>query len=345
MRKKCLVLAACVMILASGCGSSSNEEYYEEGIACMEKNDYEGAVKLLNQAVAQEERLPETYRALGISQLELGDSASAIAAFSRSLNSLENTNVAFEKDVMYYLASARMDYGEYEKAAEVYTDVLKLEKSPETYFMRGCVYLELEDQEEAANDFDSAVKDSRDYEMYLKIFQAYAKKDDTLTGETYLQRALEFKPKEASDYYNRGRIYYELKDYESAREELTEAINEGDSDAVLLLGKVYLSVDDAASARGLYQDYLKEEKNQAKAYNGLAMCDIFEKNYDNALDNIQKGLECNEESETQSLLFNEIVVYEYQLDFETAKTKMAEYLEQYPDDQTAIRENEFLKSR
>ena len=119
---------------------------------------------------------------------------------------------------MYYLALARKDYGEYEKAAEVYTEVLKLEKDPETYFLRGSVYLELDDQERAKNDFDSAVEDSRDYGMYLKIYQAYADKSDAVTGESYLQRALELKPKEASDYYNRGRIYYELKDYESARE-------------------------------------------------------------------------------------------------------------------------------
>lgn len=345
MRKMYLVFAACLVILTAGCGSSENDEYYEDGIACMEKSEYEEAVTLMNQAIEQEERLPEAYRALGISQYELGDNAAAIAAFSRSLNSLENTNVEFEKDVMYYLALARKDYGEYEKAAEVYTEVLKLEKDPETYFLRGGVYLELDDQERAKSDFDSAVEGSRDYGMYLKIYQAYADKSDTVTGEAYLQRALELKPKEASDYYNRGRIYYELKDYESARGELTEAINEGDADAVLLLGKVYLAVDDAASARGLYQDYLKEEKKQSRAYNGLAMCDIFEKNYENALNNIKKGLECEDAAETQSLLFNEIVVYEYMLDFETAKSKMAEYLEKYPDDMTAVRENEFLKSR
>ena len=55
------------------------------------------------------------------------------------------------------------------------------------------------------------------------------------------------------------------------------------------LEKSIFAVDDAASARGLYQDYLKEEKNQSRAYNGLAMCDIFEKNYDNALNNIKKA--------------------------------------------------------
>ena len=47
----------------------------------------------------------------------------------------------------------------------------------------------------------------------------------------------------------------------------------------------------------------------------------------------------------KSLLYNEIVVYEYQKDFATAKSKMAEYLAAYPDDQDAVRENQFLSTR
>ena len=37
MRKMYLVFAACLVILTAGCGSSENDEYYEDGIACMEK--------------------------------------------------------------------------------------------------------------------------------------------------------------------------------------------------------------------------------------------------------------------------------------------------------------------
>ena len=47
----------------------------------------------------------------------------------------------------------------------------------------------------------------------------------------------------------------------------------------------------------------------------------------------------------RDLLYNEIVVFENQLDFETAKSKMQEFLEKYPGDQEAVRENTFLQSR
>ncbi|MGI6012041.1 MAG: tetratricopeptide repeat protein [Ruminococcus sp.] len=342
MRKGCWILL-CALLL-TGCGGSGSN-YYEEGAALLEQGNYEEAAESFNQAINAEERLPESYRGLGISQLKLGDEAAAIAAFSRSLNELENTNVEFETDVMYYLAQARKDYGEYEEAAEVYTDMLKLKEDPDVYFQRGRVYLELGEDDKAAADFDAATEDSRDYTMYLNIWEEYQSRDRDMDGEAYLEKALEIKPREAADYGMRGRVYYEMKDYDSARQELTQAINDGDDESVLMLGKVYLAMEDAASARSMYQEYLKEGGNEAKAYNGLALCDIYEENYDDALANIEKGLDADDGEEEQSLLFNEIVVYEYKLDFETAKTKMAEYLEKYPDDQQALRENEFLSSR
>ena len=343
MKKWCVMLI-CGLLL-TGCGGIGSLEYYEQGTECLLNEDYEQAAQLFTQAVEEGERLPESYRGLGISLLESGDNAAAIAAFSRSLNELEGTNIEFETDVMYYLAEARKDYGEYEKAAEVYTDILKLREDPEAYYRRGNIYLELEEYDKAVADFDAALDDSRDYDRYIDIYYLYREKEMNLEGEAILMRALEIEPENAADYCARGKVCYVMQDYEGAKQELKQALEGNDQEAVLMLGKVYLAMEDVASARSMYQDYLNGDENKAKAYNGLAMCDIYEKNYDSALENITKGLACEDESEEQNLRFNEIVVYEYKLDFDTARTKMETYLELYPDDEEALREAEFLSTR
>ena len=74
------------------------------------------------------------------------------------------------------------------------------------------------------------------------------------------------------------------------------------------------------------------QKTSAKGYNGLALCDIEDGDYDSALSDIESGIHVAGAEDMQSLLFNEIVVYEKKLDFQTALQKAQEYLELYPED-------------
>ena len=127
---------------------------------------------------------------------------------------------------------------------------------------------------------------------------------------------------------------------------MIEDSNKDSKEAYLLLGMVYLSQKDVSNARAMYQQYMEmQEENQARGYNGLALCDISEGNYSSALEQIQKGLEIAEKGDVQELLYNEVVVYEKMQDFNTAKTKMASYMELYPDDVEAGKENQFLQYR
>ena len=77
MRKVCWMLLG--VLLLTGCGGFSKTNYYEEGAALLEKGDYEEAATYFNEAIEMEESLPESYRGLGISQLNLGDEAAARA--------------------------------------------------------------------------------------------------------------------------------------------------------------------------------------------------------------------------------------------------------------------------
>ena len=87
------------------------------------------------------------------------------------------------------------------------------------------------------------------------------------------------------------------------------------TEALLLLGMVYLAQDDVENAQAMYKQYISAVGDSAKGYNGLALCDIRSGDYDSALDNITKGLPTATTDEMQSLLFNEIVAYEKKAGF------------------------------
>ena len=269
----------------------------------------------------------------------------AIAAFSRSLNSMDDENTEFEKEVMFRLAEARLDSGQTEKALEVYSNILKKGADTTAFYLRGKLYMSQNDYENAREDFVRALEDCKDYNLYINIYQIYAEKNKELDGAEYLEMALDMEPETGEDYYHRGRIFEYQKEYEKAKDVLITSMNMEYADAMLLLGRVYLEMDDPASAASLYREYLSAGDKDARAYNGLAICDIYSGNYDSALENINKGLAENDEEEKRSLLYNEIVAYEYKRDFVTAKSKMTVYLELYPDDAEALRENEFLSTR
>lgn len=343
MKKHALCLA-CLALILGGCGSSGVKLTYQKGMAALEAGEYETAVSSMDEAIQEEYRLPEAYRAKGVASLKLGDYPSAIAALQRSLNALDISNESFERDTLYYLAEARNAYGEPAKALEVYGEILSRKEEWQAYYLRGETYFKLGQYDAAAEDFNSAIENSENYDLYFQIYELYAGSNRENDGTAYLQKALEISDSTGEGYYNRGRVYYYLKEYEKAEKELVEAMNQDCPEAVLLLGKVYLVKKDTDSARSMYQQALQKEEQKAQAYNGLALCDIAEENYDSALDNIQKGLD-QEDGDKQPLLFNEIVVYEHKLDFATAKEKMEAYLALYPDDEAAQREAQFLESR
>ena len=59
----------------------------------------------------------------------------------------------------------------------------------------------------------------------------------------------------------------------------------------------------------------------------------------------QAGLEVEGNTATQSLMFNELVAYEYLGQYDKAKLAMDQYLALYPDDEKAQREAVFLQTR
>ena len=65
-----------------------------------------------------------------------------------------------------------------------------------------------------------------------------------------------------------------MEDYSNAKKELLEATKKDNTEALLLLGMVYLAQDDVENAQAMYKQYISAVGDSAKGYNGLALCDI-----------------------------------------------------------------------
>ena len=313
------VLLAAALSLA-GCGSPEARAMYEQAAKSLTDGDYAAAEKQFGEVIAAGEYVSESYRGLGLSQMYLQNFAEACINLEKSLLYMEGENKSFEQDVNLYLAYCRERHGEKEKAMEIYSELLQEKEDPNIYFLRGKLYVEEENTEAAAADFDKA---------------------------SYLEKALQVVNSSETDYYNKGLVYYYLQEYENAKDNLIQAMNENPDDgkAILLLGRVYLSMNDLADARAMFNEHIVNDTNVAAAYDGLAMCDIAEENYESALANVQAGLARGNLEANKGLRFNEIIVYEHLKDWETAKQKAADYVLMYPLDEAGMRENQFLSTR
>ena len=136
-----------------------------------------------------------------------------------------------------------------------------------------------------------------------------------------------------------------IGDYENARNYLEASKKEKDAQTVLLLGQTYEKLGDYNYAASIYSNFLTKNSENVVILNRLGMCKLEGGDALSALDYFEKALALEDPSMTQVLKFNQIAAYEYLGEFEQANILMKDYLAIYPDDQDAIREYEFLKSR
>ena len=348
MRNKkiiCLLAAGLGALLLTGCGGE-NQKTYEQANADLEEANYDYALNEYQACISAGYKLAQSYRGSGIVKLRTGDYQGAIDDLTNALND-EKTGKSDRKDLLEYRAAAELKAELYDQAmADCQTLAEDYSLNANDYYLTGCVALAMDSYDEASSNFSEAYGSDSTYEMAIQIYEAYLGQDMEADGTRYLEAALKTEAQTADDYCERGKVYYYMDDYENARTELTTAADKGSTEATLILGMVYMAQGDTSNARSFYQQYIDADGDDpAKGYNGLALCDISDGDYDSALQNISQGLGDATSDEMRDLLFNEIVVYEKKLDFSTALSKAQEYVQTFKDDDAAAKELTFLQSR
>lgn len=348
-RWKVLLLGVVMTLCLAGCSGSEGRANIDAGMDAIEAMDYASAMESFRMAADKGENPRLIARGRGIASMGLTDYAAATQYLEECLSYSDGVIGAMDYDVNYYLAAAYCKLGQYDKAEQIYTAILDLKKEEtEAFYLRGNARLELGKGAQAIDDFETALKlEPENYDMLIQIYQVLESHGMQQEGVDYITFALKSREKQMEPY-DKGMIYYYLGDYAKACSFLEEAKESRKKDAkvYLYLGMSYEATGDFNYAiTNVYTAYLKNHEGDAAIYNQLGLCYLQQGSYDLALSAFQSAMQIPNNGMMQTLKFNEVVVYEYLGQYTQATALLNSYLQTYPDDEVALREYEFLRTR
>lgn len=338
------IVGICIVMMLGAC--SQTAERTGRAMELIGNLDYQAALEELDKAQELEENPRLIYRARGIAYMGLVDYGRAVACFEEAIAGSNGLLQDVDFDLNYYLAAAYTKNGQYAEAEETYDAILALRpQEDEAYFLRGNVRMVLGNYNGAKEDFDRVVSMApENYDWLVEIYEVLAYFGYPEDGKAYLRVALNNNEKKMSKAVS-GKIYFYLEEYQNACLELEDAKENGDAQCYLYLGKAYEATGDYNYAANVYNSYLTKYEGDAQMYNQLGLCEMTRGEYDKALMAFQAGMQLMNSSMQQTLAFNEIVAYEHLGEFNMAYTLMETYLKNYPDDEQAKREYDFLSTR
>lgn len=343
-----LTAVFCCAVFLGGCGSSMVPKQANDYAAdLLADGKYSTAIVAYTKNIEKGYFTAEAYRGLGLAQMAEGQYADACISLERSLLAVERQSAEFVRDVRLYLAWCRWLHGERSRAIDLYSEMLLEKPDPEIYFLRGRLYMESGQDEEADWDFSRAAETTEDIRIFINIYRVYADYEKNADGSLYLEKALTFAGEEPEKALDRALVKFYLQNYSEARKEVFAALElePQNIEARFLLGRIYLATGDTPNARATYREHIGNAQAAARAYAGLLACDLMEGNTDEAQKDLTAALELPGATKNRDLRYYEILVCEYRHDWENARRKAAAFVTDFPTDAEGLRENSFLASR
>ncbi len=348
-RKLLLKMMICLMLccMLTGCGKSKSNPNVAEGMKAIEELRYNDALICFEAATVSKEDSRLISRGNGIASMGVLDYEAAISYLEECLSYSKGRISDMDYDVNYYLAAAYCKLGKYTKAEEIYTAILALKpEEVEAYYLRGNTRLQTYRYELAQEDFSKVISLApNDYDKLIHIYELLEAQGYKELGQQYLTDALENRSSKMSKY-DIGRIYFYLGEYQQAYLNLEEAKSLNTPEVYLYLGKSYEATGDYNYAiNNVYTTYINKNQSNAAIYNQLGLCYMNQQNYEAALTAFQCAMNVENNEMMQTLLFNEVVAYEFLGEYTKATALLNSYLSTYPDDEVGKREFDFLSTR
>jgi len=138
-------------------GNNSSDVYKFTGMAYMNKEDYDNAIKFLNKAISIEENF-ENNHYLGLAYLGKEDYDNAIKFLSKACNIKENY------ETLHYLGLAYLGKEDYDNAIKFFTKSIERNADfADAYYYRGMAFYATGNEREAMKDYKKACELNNEY--------------------------------------------------------------------------------------------------------------------------------------------------------------------------------------
>lgn len=338
-------LLCVILAMMTGCGEEKQKTDYEQGIEALESENYQVALNFFNAASTQNKNMELVYRGQGLAYLGLGQYSDAIDSFESALGESNGIVKKVDYDINYYIAVAEYKSGDLDKALDTYENIISLKESSDAYYLKGKIVLEKGDYNTAIDCYNKAVElNKSNPDLYINIFEDLSGDGYDLEAKSYINDALRNISRPST--YQLGVFNYYLGDYTQARNYFEESSDtRKTAKGVIYLGKTYEALGDPSYAATVYEDYVAKDSSASEIYNELGLLKSAEKDYEGALSAFESGLASENPTCRQSLMYNQIITYEFLNNYDKAAELMGTYLTMYPGDEAAVRENIFLSTR
>lgn len=309
-------------------GQYNKEYFYWIGRNSMIKNDYRGAIDVLNSLLRFDENAFEAYFLRGIAKYNLNDLLGADADFS----------IAIQKNPVYtsaYVnrAITRSRLGNYDDALRDFEEAIDLRPDmPNPYFSRGVTRLLNQQAEEAISDFNEFIKyEKRVADAYVNRGICYLQLQDTLSAMTDFTTAIRTNRESPNGYNRRGSVYLNQGKLESAESDFDMAIANDSSYLISFFNRALIYNDTRRPMLALsdLDRVIELDSTNSLCFFNRAIVRTQVGDYNNALEDYNKVVNYSP---------NNVLAYFYRAnlltqlgEIERAETDYTQAIELYPD--------------
>ena len=302
-----LIAAGGVFFIATNLFSTDAAEFFERGLNCAAKQDYECSINNYGKAIEIKPDYVEAYKHRAVIHYTNGDFQKAIPDYNRAIELNPNDAGSF-----YGRGTAFSNSGDYDRAIEDYTRAIELNPQEASYvYSRGLAFFNKKEYEKAIEEYDRAIKLNPNYsEAYNNRGNALdeqGKNDGAIKDYT---RAIELDENFALAYSNRGTSYARKGNYNRAVEDLNRAleINPDLSTAYFNRANINYLRKDYDQALTDYNRFIELNPSNSLAFSNRAVILGNKGNYAQAIEDFNRAVELNPQDAES--YYNRALIYE-----------------------------------